>query len=1009
MVCQKDAATKVVRNRLQQAELDELCIEVHDAEEDRPGFFRTIREQVDGLAAPPDVAADRDRLALQIEAAEQELDAFAVAMRGVDEQVGLGYRDVLAFEGVALERFPDARPLAAGSEAGTPLPMLPIDGDPATWLDRIEPALAAVRGIAGRGATSRRVLDEWLMFFESAPPEAAAAALAAADDAVAAADHSEARPADPGWEEVLATAGSRRIDVVAQACRVLTAAERLPAWRRGRRTVQALRPDAVGPLLAEVAAAGLAQVESLAAAEAVRRQAATAHPRLRPSFEDPRQAARYARLVRSLADEAGRLVAARRSVGWLAPLITAALAGKPLPAVVEEALAVAAARRQPLAAVLARLAGMRAFLADEELRPLLAKARQGESLAEWVAAARDGLGRIQPLAAWESLAEREPDPRCRTVIRALAAVGSHPAATAEEFADWWVGLFRLSIAERWRETLLERHDVLRRIDPGTHRRLIEDLKDKVAAKRRLEAPAILATWRRRQEAVRSFQWAAVFKLRSGSRGPAMRLREAVAASCDHGLLNLRPCWLTNPAAAAQTLPRRAHLFDLVIFDEASQCPLEQAIPSLFRGRRALIAGDRKQLPPTSFFASGSDDDDDLGIEPAAAHDHAVEEDLLARLGAAHVAASEDLLGAVVGVLPERYLRVHYRSEDPALIEFSNHAFYGGRLETPPAARPAVGRPPIVHLDAGGIYDRRRTNLQEARAVVETVAEMILQPPVPTVGVVTFNQPQRELIEDLLEERAHGDPVFDEAYRREVARQEANLDVGLFVKNLENVQGDERDVMIFSTTFGRDDAGRFFRRFGPVGQVGGERRLNVAVTRARRQVIVATSMPIEEIAPALRDLGGTGSLSPPAYLQFYLAYARALTRHDRDAAAAILRRLGRTGPQVSLGGEESPFEIEVREAVERLGYQAHPQIGDGGFRIDLAVPHPDPARGYALAIECDGAAYHSDRSARIRDVWRQGILEQRGWRFHRIWSRSWWQERPAELDRLAAALAEAVSS
>jgi primosomal replication protein N'' len=1097
MVCQKDAATKVVRNRLQQAGLDDLCIEVHDAEEDRQGFFKTIRDQVDGLESPsPPPPPQRSRLAEEIEAAERELDAFAVAMRGVDESLGVSYREVLAHEGLAIERFPAARAVDALREAlvgidrggaerletvvrragavffearphsnpwrrrsadvehrpgfhrdaeaalatlaeadaehaesiaaslpagGAEIAPLPIEGQLESWPRRAGEALSSLREIAASSETHRRLLGGWLEFLEAAPEQSWREAIARADEAVEAAATSESRVPDPAWSRALEGASPARIEIVRSVCARLVqslgqAAGRRwlsPAWWSARRTLRSLRPDAAGPLLGEVAASGVAHLDSIEASRRLRECAASAHPRVRPRIEEDRKARQFVRMSREAADAAATLAEIARQLSWLRGPLAAALAGQPPPQELDRAVDRGAARLARLGALLTAVERLGWCFEDGSLEAWRAAARRGEPLKASIDGAIEALGRLAALSSWEGLLSSGLDAREAAAVEGLAAAageGSHAAADAESFAEWWVAILRTSIAERWREAFLARHPVLRRIDPGSHRRLVEELRGKLAGKRALEAPSILAKWRERQREVRGFQWAAVFKLRSGAKGPAMRLREAVAASCDHGLLDLRPCWLTNPAAAAQILPRRGELFDLVIFDEASQCPLEQAIPSLFRGRRALIAGDQKQLPPTSFFSSAADDEEEAAIEGAEAHDEAVPDSaaLLDRIGAEHVAGSEDLLTAVVGVMPERYLRVHYRSEDPALIDFSNHAFYGGRLEAPPTARPASGGPAIVHLEAGGVYDRRRTNLVEARAVVEAIAAAILDPPVPTIGVVTFNQAQRELVEDLLEERAHADPLFDEAYRREVSRNESNLDVGLFVKNLETVQGDERDLMIFSTTFGPDDAGRFFRRFGPVGQVGGERRLNVAVTRAKRRVIVATSMPIEEISPALRDLGGAGSLSPPAYLQFYLAYARAIGRGDRESAAALLRRLGRAGEQVSLGGEDSPFEVEVREAVERLGFEAHPQIGDGGFRIDLAVPHRERERGYALAIECDGAAYHSDRSARIRDVWRQEILERRGWRFHRIWSRSWWHDRARELERLESALHEATA-
>jgi primosomal replication protein N'' len=345
-----------------------------------------------------------------------------------------------------------------------------------------------------------------------------------------------------------------------------------------------------------------------------------------------------------------------------------------------------------------------------------------------------------------------------------------------------------------------------------------------------------------------------------------------------------------------------------------------------------------------------------------------------------------------------------------LIVFSNQAFYNGQLEAPPSRFSSQSDDrPIVYHDVGGLY-ANRTNSQEAGKVVQLLKDFwAREGPSPTIGVVTFNQPQRELIEDLIESECQRDEAFEARYAQERARKEDNQDVGFFVKNLENVQGDERDVMIFSTTFGRDSSGRFFRRFGPVGAKGGERRLNVAVTRAKRKVILVGSMPIEEISDALQagNTPGTG-ITPAGYLQLYLAYAQAVSAGNRDKRDKILDLLKRQSALPQPGGEpESPFEEEVSHSLQKLGYQVHSQIGESGFRIDLAVLHPDPSRGFVLGIECDGASYHSDRSARIRDVWREKILRKRGWRLHRIWSTAWWYQRADEMEKLQNALADAL--
>lgn len=457
-------------------------------------------------------------------------------------------------------------------------------------------------------------------------------------------------------------------------------------------------------------------------------------------------------------------------------------------------------------------------------------------------------------------------------------------------------------------------------------------------------------------------------------------------------------------------PLTPGLFDLVIFDEASQCPIEQALPIVYRGKRVVVAGDEKQLPPTSFFSPESSGAEDDETEDGAAEDVPVLQAQQAAI-TQHVTDSEDLLAAAVASLPHDYLAVHYRSEHPALIEFSNRAFYNGLLEAPPSRMPPGSeQPPIRWVEVNGLYEAgKRVNRVEAQRVVEEVKTALFMEKHPTIGVVTFNQPQRELIQDLLESERLRDRAFAEKFDEELNRRDNNQDVGLFVKNLENVQGDERDVMIFSTTFGPTSEGKMQRRFGPVGQRGGERRLNVAITRAKRRIVVVSSMPVNEISTALLgDQGAGAGITPSGYLQLYMAYAQSISNGEAPRVARVLDLLKPSMAVRGTGDTESPLEEEIKEALDRMGYVVDSQVGVGGFRIDLAVKHRDPRLGYVLGIECDGAAYHSDRSARLRDVWRQSILQERyGWRMHRVWSTRWWHYRHEEISKLTRAIDTAI--
>jgi very-short-patch-repair endonuclease len=278
--------------------------------------------------------------------------------------------------------------------------------------------------------------------------------------------------------------------------------------------------------------------------------------------------------------------------------------------------------------------------------------------------------------------------------------------------------------------------------------------------------------------------------------------------------------------------------------------------------------------------------------------------------------------------------------------------------------------------------------------------------------VTFNEQQRDLIEDLLQDEAAADAAFRDAYQQQCARMDGEQDAGFFVKNLESVQGDERDVMILSTTFGNDPSGNFRRFFGPINLAGGERRLNVAITRAKLCNYLVTSMPLALISD--RMAGGSFAAGASAtgrdYLHAYMQYAQAVSVGEPDRQRQTLDSVAKLGPAAGASTRrsgESLFENEVRGVLEKLGYQVVAQVGDGGFQFDLAVLHPDPEKGFVLGIECDGKMYHPDWTARSRDLWRQRILEKRGWRIHRVWSINWWMNREAEIRALAARVESAL--
>ncbi len=424
------------------------------------------------------------------------------------------------------------------------------------------------------------------------------------------------------------------------------------------------------------------------------------------------------------------------------------------------------------------------------------------------------------------------------------------------------------------------------------------------------------------------------------------------ASIPESFGKLAPCVLMSPLSVAQYLPADRATFDVVIFDEASQITTWDAIGAIARGRQTIIVGDPKQLPPTNFFGRADDEDEDLPE---------VERDMPSILDEASAS----------GVRPLR-LDWHYRSRDEALIAFSNHYYYDDRLVTFPA--PSAGSEAIKFHEVGGTYARGqgRVNQEEAKAVAEFVRRRLktwLAIPEEerfTLGIITFNAEQQSLIQDLLDQILREDGELEWFFADE--REEP-----VIVKNLENIQGDERDVMLFSVTFGPDRAGKVTMNFGPINGTGGEKRLNVAVTRARRELHVFSSIRAEQI-----DLDRTRAVGVK-HLKEFLRYA------ELGPIALPSRDEG------SLGPAESPFEEAVADALRARGWEVRTQIGVSGFRVDLGVVHPDYAGSYLAGIECDGARYHSSATARDRDKIRQAVLEGLGWTILRVWSTEWFRD------------------
>ncbi|MEW6742728.1 MAG: DUF3320 domain-containing protein [Planctomycetota bacterium] len=438
----------------------------------------------------------------------------------------------------------------------------------------------------------------------------------------------------------------------------------------------------------------------------------------------------------------------------------------------------------------------------------------------------------------------------------------------------------------------------------------------------------------------------------------------------HLLPRLKPCFLMSPLSIAQYLPPSAAAFDLVIFDEASQIPTHDAVGAIARGRQVIVVGDTKQLPPTTFFDVMFDEEEENEV--------AVPDDEL-------VHELESILDeCVASCVSSLMLRWHYRSRDERLIAFSNWHYYENRLLTFPAASSEAAGFGVSLVPVEGTFDRGRSrrNRVEAEAIVRWITAALLDPAQRSrsIGVVTFNQSQQMLVEDLLDDarRAHPEiePFFDDRAAEPV-----------LVKNLENVQGDERDVVLFSITYGPDREGRTSMNFGPLNREGGERRLNVAITRAREQLIVFSTL-----RPEMIDLTRTRALGVE-HLKEFLLYAA--------QGPAVLPMATPEGAR-----PESPLLRAIHNRLTERGHKVDRLVGCAGYRIDLAIKDPSDPTLYRLGIECDGPAYRAAATARDRDRLRQAVLEKLGWTMHRIWSPDWWHDPEGEIERIERALAKA---
>ncbi|WP_121938610.1 DUF3320 domain-containing protein [Eilatimonas milleporae] len=570
------------------------------------------------------------------------------------------------------------------------------------------------------------------------------------------------------------------------------------------------------------------------------------------------------------------------------------------------------------------------------------------------------LPRLKEWCAWQHEKAKALHAGLRPVVEKL----EDKTITARDIPH----IFEVSYRCAWGNRAIDNDDTLRTFASAQHERLIEEFRSLDQKLMKLTSAQVRARLagktpsRNSMSNSRQTEWG-LLNREINKKRRHMPLRKLIG-ELPSALTKLTPCLLMSPLSISQYLSTEAKLFDLVVFDEASQIPTWDAIGALARGRQAIVVGDPKQLPPTNFF--GRNDDE------------AINEDL-------QVEDLESILDECTGAnLPVRYLDRHYRSRHESLIAFSNHRYYGSKLVTFPS--PVTSDVAVTyHHVPKGIYEQgTRINRTEAQKVAEAVVIWLKKPQFTrakdpwSIGVVTFNSQQQTLIQDLLDQACAKDPDIDHHFSTDRIEP-------VFVKNIENVQGDERDVILFSLTYGPRATGRISMNFGPMNKEGGERRLNVAITRARHMLHVYGTLKAEDI-----DLNRSKTKGVRDFKHF-LEFAEKGPRALESAADAS-------------GGEyESPFEKAVAERLAAKGWDVIPQIGVSSYRIDLGIIHPDTPGRYLAGVECDGATYHSSASARERDRLREMVLNGLGWKIVRVWSTDWWVNPADSLEKIHAKL------
>lgn len=548
------------------------------------------------------------------------------------------------------------------------------------------------------------------------------------------------------------------------------------------------------------------------------------------------------------------------------------------------------------------------------------------------------------------------------------------STTSFPLPEYWADVFKNSTYIQWINLNEKQNPQVQKISTPEYSRLRQSFAALLSEKRELAKQALIHSLAKGVESVQTEKARRIRELKHqvGKKRQIWPLRKLVNEFAGDGLVEILPVWLASPEMVSAIFPLVEGLFDLVIFDEASQLTVEGGIPAVYRAKQVVVAGDEKQLPPFNMFQSSYVSDED-------------EEQF-------ELDESQSLLNLAKRRFREKILQWHYRSQYEELINFSNHAFYHGHVQIAPNVTPFKEPPAIRWKKVDGRWINQ-CNEVEAIQVVDILKELLVTKPGKTIGIITFNAKQMGKIMDLIDKTMQEDEEFNILYSQQNAR---DLNERVFVKNIENVQGDERDIIIFSIAYAKNEEGKVYNRFGMLNQKGGENRLNVAITRAKEEIIVVSSIEPEEL-----NVANVSQVGPKLF-KSYLKYVRGVSKLQKEQIDEVIREVNvevHTHVKSNELHFNSPFEEQVYQQLMILGYEVVTQVGMSGYRIDIAIIHPFDSSRFILGIECDGAMYHSSKNAKERDVYRQKFLEGRGWTIERIWSRNWWRNPSAEIERI----------